>query len=179
MRGWIANLLFVGIVAAGCSSGASGASGADGGSCAMVDVCGAISVAQMNMACGTATVTATPQSTTMDMETVSACTYKKDANAELAKAWRDCYANDWQAAALYDAGHKDMTAGTTVTDVSGVGDKAYFKDVMVAGGSGNLTLYVLKGHTLYYFECASLAPAQDANAKTALVALATPFVAAH
>jgi hypothetical protein len=132
---WIARTV-VGFAlgAFGCSSGSGAradAGGADGGSCAFADSCVQVPLARVAAACGTIADATRYDLTPAPVANSDICSYTANdmgTNVLVFEIDRACFADAATARLYFDTSHdQPLIADTTMDEVSGLGDAAFFR----------------------------------------------------
>jgi hypothetical protein len=149
MRGIIQSLAFPVVVAV---LGSSGCSSSDSASCpSYTELCTAVPLAAITTACGTDAVSVVPMTYSDSSQDVNSCDFEgPNGGTDVAvKTWTGCFKTGASDADLfYTSTHDDPgVTGTTKHDVSGLGDKAFYKENLT---DGDATLFVLNGAVLLY-----------------------------
>ncbi len=169
----------------GLRSSSAGDGGSSGGSCTNVAICTLIPQSQVNSSLGMVAMFTSPdEPTNMGGMTSDQCSYNAGANApeKHVELLRQCYPETKTASGEYQASQEAYLArGGTRTDLSGVGDKAFYETVPGQAGTTSppkVRLVAFKGN-LYVVLSDSYAPAdQDAMVKQGLSSFANKLLAA-
>ncbi len=166
-------------------SSPAGKGGSGGGSCTNVAICTLIPEAQVNSSLGvTARFTSPDTPTNMGGMTSDQCSYNAGATAPgiHVELLRQCYPETKIASAEYQSSQQAyLPPGATRTDLSGVGEKAFYETVPGQAGTTlppKVRLVAFKGN-IYVILSDSYAPAdQDAMVKQGLTSFANTLLAA-
>jgi hypothetical protein len=141
----LASLGALPLLACSSSSGGGASGGGSGGCGTFGDLCKIVPLATLESTCGTHAATATADEKS-DHGDVSSCVYDDGAGAQLGQVLRVCYPTATEAVATFQGEHDDPPIpGVTQTDVTGVGERAFYREDF---SLGIFDLYVLQGQNL-------------------------------
>ncbi|MEP6637026.1 MAG: hypothetical protein ABJB97_09890 [Acidobacteriota bacterium] len=167
----------------GSRSSPAGDAGAGGGPCKNVEICTLIPQSQVNESLGvTARFTRPETPTAMGGMTSDECSYNAGAPAPgmHVELLRQCYSDAKIASVEYQSSQQAyLVPGATRTDLSGVGEKAFYETVPGMSGTTlppKVRLVAFKGN-VYVILSDSYAPAeQDATVKQGLASFANTLM---
>jgi hypothetical protein len=172
------------LVLAACSSCSSSGSGTDGGmmmggACKNVAICTVVPGATVTSSIGLMVANANPDNPTMTGSMTSdTCTYIAMNAGMSAVFTRQCYDSPTIPTADYNTAYMaTLKTGGMRTDVTGVGDKAFYQSEPTSTmGVNSVKLIALKGNVYVLLSDVSVATADDAKVKTGLSSIATTLL---
>lgn len=162
-----------------CSSGSNSNDGGSSGSCKNVEICKVIPLADVNTGTKKMLTGSTPMSSGMGANSGDTCDYSgTGAMGGNVSLIRFCYDPASSAGTQFDSDKGEMLAtGGTRTDVTGVGDRAFYQSEPTAGfPTAKVRLEVVKGPYILTASATNVAAADDAAVKTGLIGFANTLL---
>ncbi|HVS81812.1 MAG TPA: hypothetical protein VHE60_08755 [Pyrinomonadaceae bacterium] len=166
----------------GSRSSPAGDGGRGGGPCTNVAICTLIPQSQVNTTLGVTAMFTSPETpTNMGGMTSDECSYNAGATAPgmHVELLRQCNP-EFEAVTYETARRAYLAPGGTRTDLTGIGDKAFYETVPYSGTTlpPKVRLVALKGNVIVFLSDSQVPAAQDAMVKQGLTSFANTLLAA-